>query len=225
MLNAVDLNRNQLIDPAEVAVVAPSWRTRLDAAEIEPLGGPPRLGYAVDTQGHVFLRWALPVSPYSATVQILRQPAPVSSLPTPRPDVGIIAAVDPIDDDATAIPLLGEHWPTLQTAFTYTVDADGVAYPYTLTTVAEMHSYLQDGTNPFVGQQLANETGVARGLGKGYFDSDFSTTGVYTDWVRVRGRSGPLVIDTTQRTELPRQPMFTPSRAQPIPMAQWITGN
>ncbi|RIK50450.1 MAG: hypothetical protein DCC57_12095, partial [Chloroflexi bacterium] len=208
-----DVDENRVIDPAELALIAPAWRTRPSADQIEALGGPPRLGYAVDPQGRVFLRWALPVSPYSATVQILRQPAPAASLPTPRPGVGIIAEVDPIYDDATAIPLLGDHWPTLQTAFTYTlqtaftytVDADGVAQPYTLTTVAEMHGYIQDGTNPFAGQQLANEDpGVARVLGKGYLDSDFSATGTYTYWVRVRGRVlGPLVIDTTQPTQLP----------------------
>jgi hypothetical protein len=202
LLQTVDTDGDRVVSAPELLpVVQPTWRTRATNS----LSGPPRLGYAVDDQGRVFVRWALPMSPYSTTVEVLRSPAPPTAPNAGRPGVGIVATVSPIYDDPTALPLLGEHWETLRTAYTYTFDADGNPVTVTLNSVADMHTQIQAGANPFVGQQLANEAaGVARVLGRGYFDTDFTATGVYSYWVRVNGRViGPLRVDTTQRTQLP----------------------
>lgn len=205
----LDFDENGLIDLDDIFILRPAWRLPPTPTPISGTtgldGGPPRLGYAVDINGDVFLRWQLPVSPYSATVEVLRQPAPAGALPTARPGVGVIAAVDPITDDATALPLLGDNWSYLSGVFSSTLDAEGVRVPVTLTSVAEMHQYIQEETNSFVVQAVSNQdAGVAQVLGKGYWDSDFSATGVYTYWVRVNGRIvGPVRVDTTGPTELP----------------------
>ncbi|MGL4650709.1 MAG: hypothetical protein ACRC1H_14975, partial [Caldilineaceae bacterium] len=198
----MDLDADGIFERDELQALAAGWRQSVRAL----MGGPARLGYAVGPQGNVFLRWALPVSPYSGTVTILRQPPPPNAPTLPaRPQIGVVAAVAPIVDDATAIPLLGADWPLLRTAFSTTTAVDGSTLPYTLTTVAEMHAFLAAGENPFIAQSLSSQhPGTARVLGRGYFDSAFQATGVYTYWVRSNGRTvGPLVVDTTQRTRLP----------------------
>ncbi|MCB0114863.1 MAG: hypothetical protein KDD84_12270, partial [Caldilineaceae bacterium] len=204
-----DFDANGLIDLEDIYILRPAWQLPTPPSPVTGTagldGGPPRLGYAVDAAGRVFLRWQLPISPYSATVEVLRRPAPPSAPNAGRPGVGIVAAVDPIFDDATAMPLLGDNWSYLSGVFSSTINADGVRVPVTLTTVAEMHQYIQEGTNPFVVQAIANQdAGVAQVLGKGYWDDDFTATGVYTYWVRINGRIvGPVKVDTTSRTELP----------------------
>ncbi|NJN17818.1 MAG: hypothetical protein HC822_16860 [Oscillochloris sp.] len=68
----LDLDADGTIAVADLNLLSPAWRSQASSLA----GGPPRLGYAVDPNGNVFLRWQVPVSPYDATVEVLRRPAP-----------------------------------------------------------------------------------------------------------------------------------------------------
>lgn len=197
----LDLDGDGVIDLPDLNLAQPAWRTRGASAA----GELPRLGYAVDGAGQVFLRWQPPVSPYSETATILRQPAPAGAPPAGRPGAGIVAEVAPITGESTAMPLLGDAWEVLRVAFATETDGDGNQIAVPMQSVAEMHDYARQGANPLVVQQLSSQSpGVAQVFGRGYLDSDFTSTGVYTYWVRIGGRTlGPLRVDTTSATRLP----------------------
>lgn len=197
----LDLDSDGTIGMGDLDLARSAWRLR----PAQLAGGPPRLGYAVGDQGQVFLRWHLPISPYAAPVELLRSPAPVGAPPAGHLDAGVVATLEPIRDDATALPLLGAYWDTLRVAFETTTDADGNQIAAPLPDVAAMHRLAEAGANGFVVQQLINrDPGVARVFGRGYLDSDTQPSGVYTYWLRAAGRLlGPLRVDTSKRTILP----------------------
>jgi len=194
--SALDLNADGTIDLFELRFFANGWHVDVTRAR----HGIPRLGYAVDISGSVFLRWEIGHEPYSGTVEVLRDPPTAGAKGKGPGNARVIAAVEPITDDLTALPLIGVYSPTLFSLYTTT-------FTNSVTNVAEMHAAIQSGQNPYAVLVLANQdAGVARVLGKGYWDSDFTAAGIYTYWVRIPaiGRLfGPVTVDTSSVTKLP----------------------
>ncbi|HHY58763.1 MAG TPA: hypothetical protein GYA08_25395 [Chloroflexi bacterium] len=191
-----DVNGDGAIDVADLEAARARWRGALNASTTAG-----RFGYAVDDAGNVYLRWQLATSVYTTPVEVLREPAPAGAPAAGVGAAGIVATVSPITDDATALPLLGEHWETLRNG--YETDANGDPIP--LATVAQVHTHVQAGDNPMLVEWLANrEPGVARVFALGYLDTNFSGGGVHRYWIR-QGATllGPVDVDTTARTRLP----------------------
>ncbi|MBV7339862.1 hypothetical protein KFU94_68955, partial [Chloroflexi bacterium TSY] len=196
---ALDLNKDSLIDETDLRMLRRAWRT---GYSVHAFADAPTFGYAVDDAGNVFLRWQLASDPYTAPIEILRDPAPAGAPASGIGTAGIVATVQPIYDQAMAESLLGEYWETLRNGFV--VDSDGNPVP--LATISDVHNHVQAGEQPMLVDWLSNrDTGVAQVFAKGYFDTDFAAgTGSYQYWVRAGSElAGPIAIDTTQRTELP----------------------
>ncbi len=211
----LDLNGDGTVDQADLQEARRRWRGATRAATDEG-----RFGYAVDSAGNVFLRWTFAdtVDLYTTPVEVLREPAPAGAPSAGVGGAGIVATVSPITDDATALPLLGEHWETLRNG--YERDADDNPIP--LASIADVHAHVQAGDNPMLVSWLANrDPGVAQVFGLGVMDTDFSGTGVHRYWVRVRAGQpdeillGPVEIDTSHPTRLPNPGGVTAFDAAP----------
>lgn len=199
----LDLNGDGVVDLTDLQEGRRRWRGATRAATEEG-----RFGYGVDSAGNVFLRWALTdaVDLYTTPVEVLREPAPAGSPSAGVGSAGIVATVSPITDDATALPLLDEHWETLRNGY----ERDGDGNPIPLNSISQIHAYVQAGDNPMLVSWLASRNpGVAQVFGLGYLDTDFSGTGVHRYWIRVGAGQpdeillGPVEVDTTRPTRLP----------------------
>ena len=196
-----DLTGDGVVDLADLQAARLRWRGALN---VETEDG--RFGYAVDDAGNVYLRWQMVASVYDAPVEVLREPAPAGAPSAGVGNAGVVASVSPINDDATALPLLGVHWETLRNGY----ERDANDNPIPLASIADVHAHVQAGDNPMLVEWLANrDPGVAQVFGLGHMDTDFSGTGVYRYWIRqVVSPSktvllGPIDVDTSQPTRLP----------------------
>ncbi|MEZ4635352.1 MAG: hypothetical protein R2856_10350 [Caldilineaceae bacterium] len=100
-----DFDANGLIDLEDIYILRPAWQLPTPPSPVTGTagldGGLPRLGYAVDAAGRAFLRWQLPISPYSATVEVLRRPVSPSA---PTPDALVWASWPPSIPSSTTPP-------------------------------------------------------------------------------------------------------------------------
>lgn len=199
---ALDLDGNGVIDGDDLLLNAGGWRSTPQ----QLAGGPPRLGYAVSITGAVFLRWTLPITPYAASVLVIRQDISGTTAYTPM----LVGVVDPIYNESLALSLLGTNWDTMR-QLSFTTDISGVTTPATFTSVISMHQAfaVNKGNLLAVSQLINTEPGVALVMGRGFVDLNRQTpTSKY--WIRVKGRLlGPVTVDRTGRTVEPAPASLT----------------
>ena len=190
---SLDIDGNGIIDGADLLLNAGGWHSTPQ----QLAGGPPRLGYAVSITGAVFLRWTLPITPYVASVYVIRQDISGTTAYTPV----LAGVVDPIYNEPLALSLLGTNWDTLR-QLSFTTDISGVTTPATFTSVISMHQAfaLNRGNLLAVSQLINTEPGVALVMGRGFVDQNRQTP-TSKFWIRVKGRLlGPVTVDRTGRT-------------------------